>query len=275
MKKLLPNWFKILIYKISGKKPWSRGYFIFKFFYIKKAIYDKELMDKFKNSKILPKNYGFAIDERVVEYPWLLTRMSKEKGNLLDAGSALNFKEILEFPAINNKKITIVNLNPEENCFWQKRISYLYCDIRCLPFANETFDYIACISTLEHIGMDNSIYTKNKSKENDNFDFEAAILELKRVLKKGGRIFITVPFGKYQDIGRLQQFDSERLNQIIEQFAPAQKRIDFYKYSKNGWNISGKKDCQDCEYFNIYKEKKAPEDFAAASRAVACIEMAK
>jgi SAM-dependent methyltransferase len=283
--KLIPDWFKIIIFKIGGGKPWGKGYLVFKLKYIKKIINDQQIIKKFRNKENLPQKYGYALDERVVEYPWILSKIFiSEKINLLDAGSALNFKEILNHDILKNKKITIVNLNPEENCFWQKGISYVFADIRDMPFKNNLFDLITCISTLEHVGMDNILYTKNlKYKEKKVFDFEKAIFDLKRVLKKGGRILITVPFGKYQNFNRFQQFDSNLINKVIKVFQPKNFEICYYKYTKNGWNVSDEQSFKNCEYFDIlntkYFDKKNSLgfdlDYAAASRAIACLELIK
>jgi len=283
--KLIPNWFKICYYKIMGGRPWSKGYSTFKFEYIKKALCDKELMKKFKNFEPLPKGYGYALDSRVVEYPWVLSRISTlEEGNILDAGSVLNFKEILESKVFKNKKITIATLSPEPDCFWQKGISYVFGDIRNLLFKDNCFDYIICISTLEHVGMDNVLYAKDlKYREEKIFDFGKAILELKRILKKNGNLFITVPFGKYQNFGWFQQFNSEMVSRTLEIFQPQNYQIDYYKYTKKGWNISDEASCRNSETFDVYKTKYFNKkssldfdpDFAASSRAVACIKLIK
>jgi len=283
--KLIPDWLKIIIFKIGGRKPWNKGYFTFKFKYIKETINNQQIMKKFKDKENLPPKYGYALDDRVVEYPWVLSRISVlNNGSLLDAGSTLNFKEILESPALKNKRITIINLNPEENCFWQKGISYVFGDLRNLPFKDNCFDYITCISTLEHIGMDNVLYTKDsKYKEEKIFDFEKAILELKRVLKEEGKLFITIPFGKYQNLGRFQQFDSKLVKRVLEVFGPKEYKVNYYKYAKESWNVSNERECQDAEYFDIFKTKyfdrksslDFDSDFAAASRAVACLELVK
>lgn len=283
--KLIPDWFKVGYYKFRGGRPWSRGYSTYKFAYIKKVINNQELMKRFRGFEVLPKGYGYALDDRVVEYPWLLSRFPQEKRKkLLDAGSTLNFKDILEHEVLKNKKITIVNLNPESNCFWQRGVSYIFEDLRNLPFKDNYFDYITCISTLEHIGMDNILYTSDlRYKEEKIFDFEKMVLELKRVLKKGGTLFITVPFGKYQNFGWFQQFDSKPVNRILEVFKPKERQINYYQYTKEGWNISDEKSSKNAECFNIHKTKYFNKDssldfdpdFAAASRAVACLRLIK
>ena len=272
IQKLSPKWLKISVYKLSGKKPWSNGYTTFKFEYIKEALNNPETLKKFKNAEKLPGGYGYALDERVVEYPWVLSRINEESsGYLLDAGSTLNYGQVIEFSGLKNKKIIIINLNPESYCFWQKEVSYVFGDIREMPFREDYFDYINCISTLEHVGMDNIIHTKKqKDKEEKLFDFEKAVLELKRVLKKGGRLFITVPFGKYQNFNHFQQFDSVRVGRILEVFEPQSHKINYYKYEKDGWNISDEESCKDVEY-----SKSQNSDFIAAAKAVACIELVK
>jgi len=282
--KLIPDWLKIIIFKIGGGRPWSKGYSTFKFQYIRKAINNQKTIKRFRDSEVLPKNYGYALDERAVEYPWVVSKIPFISSNFLDAGSTLNIKEVLEHQIFKNKKITIVNLNPEPSCFYQKGISYFFGDIRELPFKDNYFDFITCISTLEHIGMDNYLYTNNlKNSEEKILDFEKAILELKRVLKSGGSLFITVPFGKYKNFGWFQQFDSKLVNRVLEVFGSKEQKINYYKYGEGGWNISDEKESRDVEYFDVFKtkyfEKKSiigfDFDLAAASRAVVCLELVK
>ena len=52
-------------------------------------------------------------------------------------------------------------------------------------------------------------------------------------------------------------------------------KILFYKYTKNGWNISTEKECQGLEYFSVYDSKSLDLDYAAAARSVALIEIIK
>src|SRR6185369_11734557 len=102
---------------------------------------------------------GVGIDERCVEYPWLVSRLSREPETMLDAGSALNHAFLLDLPQLSTKKLHILTLAPERNCFFQRGIGYLYEDLRRLPLRSELYDCVACISTLEHVGCDNTAYT--------------------------------------------------------------------------------------------------------------------
>jgi hypothetical protein len=49
---------------------------------------------------------------------------------------------------------------------------------------------------------------------------------MRRVLKPGGRLILSVPFGVYQNWGFFQQFDSDLLERAAEVSVPAFEKID-------------------------------------------------
>lgn len=262
----------MLSYELYGRKPWSRGYFEYKWKIIGQALDDNNIIAAFNNAGFLPDNYGYGVDERVVEYPWVIANMPSGSASILDAGSAFNFETILTHPKLENKKITIVNLSPESNCFWRRGVSYLFEDIRKLPFADNSFDIIVCVSTLEHIGMDNTeVYTADsRYKENKVEDYLVAVTELKRVLKPGGNLFITVPFGKYQNLGFFQQFNSDMFDKVVKIFN-GQADARFYKHISSGWQLSSQEGCNTAEYIG----KKGENSSVAGAIAIACINLIK
>lgn len=300
LKKLLPpilldlaSYFRTIIRNASFSNPdfipipWSVGYTLYRQKQIEKAISDETVMDTFRNSMQLPMLYGVGIDERCIEYPMLIANISQNAQNLLDAGSILNHEYILKHPLFNNKKIHIITLSPEKNCYWEKGISYLYGDLRDIPIRDNYYDEVICISVLEHIGCDNQMFA-NKGKYNDDspMDFIAAIKEMSRVLKHGGSLLLTVPFGKYRHFGIFQQFDYERLSLAIEAFGTAARIVQtFYKYKNNGWQLSNADECAECEYVgwlaDAWRNSTWPDvipkepDNATAARAVACVRITK
>ncbi len=267
--------------------PWSRGYVEYKMRMVSRSLSDDDLLGKFRNREMLPEGYGYGLDERIIEYPWLFANLPKEACNILDAGSILNHKTIIEQSCWSNKKLHIATLAPEPVCFWQKGISYLYEDLRCLPMKDNFYDVIICLSTIEHIGCDNTIHTKDGThRETRLDDYLQAIKELRRVLKPDGSLFLSVPFGKYEYLGMFQQFDLLLLNHAMSSFGPAIKvREDFFKYSKGGWQISKADECSDCTFvkwiIEAWQKRSVPfvvpteGDLAAAARAVACIHLVK
>lgn len=275
---------EIHAYISNGRKPWSKGYEPFKVNYISEILHDKNILDIFKNAKELPTHYGQFLDERVIEYPWLVSRSFSRPATVLDAGSITNHEYVLEHPFFKDIDLTILTAAPEDKCFFKKGISYVYADIRQLPFQTDWFDVIVCLSTLEHIGMNNEIYTSEKAFQESSFsDYLIAAKELKRVLKPGGVCFMSVPFGQYQNDIFQQQFDREMLESLKSEFSPSSFTERFYIYKADGWHISNLEECQDCTYFNIHNTKYFKEgsqldydqDFAAAARSVVLLELSK
>lgn len=271
----------IQAYIRGGRKPWSCGYKLSKFNFINTVLNDSVMLKKFQALDVLPNGYGYGYDERVIEYPWVLARLSDKAGRLLDAGSVLNFPQIVDNSILSKKNITIFTLAPEGNAFWEKGISYCYGDLRQLPFRDNWFDEIISISTLEHVGMDNRMYTGDTTCEKVGLDARQAVQELVRVLRPRGKFLASIGFGKHQLIEWnsspfAEQFDSSMLEGLLKEFKACESvSTSFYKYTRNGWNISTKEECQDAEYFNIHTAESIDSDNAAAARAVALIEVVK
>ena len=107
-------------FKSKGCIPWTPGYEGYKWQAITKVVYDENFA-----SMIGTERYGYRIDERIVELPWLLSKLPRGPQRLLDAGSALNFQPILKHPCIAEKKLVISTLAPESHSFWDRGISYV------------------------------------------------------------------------------------------------------------------------------------------------------
>ena len=91
---------------LINRKPFSQGYEFYKWRRINKYLDSKA-------KKLYVKNAS-GLDERIIEYKWIFNQLGKIKknGKLLDAGSTINFPDILK--RIKNKyKITIQTLYPE------------------------------------------------------------------------------------------------------------------------------------------------------------------
>jgi SAM-dependent methyltransferase len=228
-----------------------------------------------------------GVDERCVEYPWLLANLEDCREALLDAGSTLNHDFILDHPLLRKKIIHILTLAPEGNCFWQKSISYLFHDLQEIPMRDDCYDTIVCVSTLEHVGCDNAHYTGGEAaRENRPEGFILAMKELYRVLKPGGTLLLTVPFGVYRHFGMFQQFDRDLLSRAVKAFGTVRDRREtFYRYAAGGWSAAEAEDCTDCDYVEwiatAWARNQWPAtirvepDLASAARAVACVRIVK
>lgn len=272
---------KINRYLSSDRIPWSPGYEPYKQQTIQAVLQNQSLLEIFNQAKSMPSGYGLYLDERCVEYPWLFSKLPAAAQYVLDAGSVLNYEYLLDQPYFANKRLHITTLAPEYRCFWEKGVSYFFEDLRKLPIKDEFYDAIICLSTLEHVGLDNTQYAQGKRySENRSDDYRLAVKELSRILKPNGSLFISVPFGKYQNFGDFQQFDAALLDDAIAAFGSAQAiEKTYFKYSTDGWQVATEADCANCEYVHNDEwlaqtsGKAKPSDGAAAARAVACVHI--
>ncbi|MFH2008139.1 MAG: methyltransferase domain-containing protein [bacterium] len=256
----------------EGQKPWTPGYHLHKQNSILAAATDATW-----DPHRLPPRHGWRLDERIVEYPWFFRRLPECAGALLDAGSILNYAYILDNPKLTNKELTICTLAPEGETFGGRPISYVYGDLRDTYFKNDAFDWVVCLSTLEHVGFDNTmLYTTDASKqEHDPTAHLDVVRELRRILRGGGKLYLSVPFGKSVNHGWFQVFDSEGIDRVIEAFSPGAQLETVYQYLPDGWVVSDRGAAADALFFDIHKQNTYDHDYAAASRAVVCLEMTK
>jgi len=217
----------------------------------------------------------------------MLAHVPPGSGRLLDAGSALNHEFLLEQDAIASKRVHIVTLAPESQCFWGRGVSYLFEDLRGLPFEDGTYDVVVCLSSLEHVGCDNRFYTGRASDADQKAEtFQVAAREIGRVLKPGGVLLLTLPYGRFEHHGCFQQFDRHLLSRAETALgAMAVVEETFYRYSSECWQIARDEECADCEYVGSVAEfmrsgrwpepRRHEPDHASAARAVACVKMVK
>lgn len=226
------------------------------------------LLEPFAREEALPRGFGVGLDERVVEYPWLLA--AEARGRVLDAGSVLNHALVLDRFLPTFDSLTIVTLEPEAVAFTDRKVAYAYDDLRDLPFRDGRFDTVVSLSTLEHVGMDNTSYGSELGRtENPGAALELAVSELVRVLSPDGTLLASVPFGAPEDHGWFRQFGGKELDELCQMLEPADIALQFFRYDGDGWRRATRDEAADAQYRAA--TASPADDRAAAARAVACI----
>ena len=102
-------------------------------------------------------------------------------------------------------------------------LKFIKGDITNLPFKDDSLESLSSICVIEHIGLG------RYGDELDQFGTEKAISELKRVIAKNGRLYITVPVDKANKV----YFNAHRAftrEFILNQFAPLNLMEEKYIY---------------------------------------------
>jgi SAM-dependent methyltransferase len=263
----------------NGQIPWSLGYWEYRNEQIAKSISNTEIVRLFRQGQV-PKQFGYKLDERLVEYCWIFSQLPQEKIKLLDAGSTFNHDFIINNLDFSKIELSILTYAPEYPNFNEKRISYIYADLRDIPLKDESYDVIISQSTIEHIDMDNSMYgydiQHHKEEKAKSYEYLKAVAEMFRVLKQGGKLLLTFPYGKFENHGFFQQFDEEMLNRILSFFdKKGTFTTSFFRYLPDGWIACEKEDCKDVESFNPHTGRGKGTDGAAHCRSICCISFQK
>ena len=165
-------------------------------------------------------------DERPIEIPWVLSRYAGER-RVLDVGYAFAEPAYLAgLVGLGVPELTGVDLVAG----FVPGLTSVQADLRDLPFENGAFDLAIAISTLEHVGRDNTQY--GLASEHDDASLDAALRELRRV---SARLLVTVPTGAGELLAEQAVFTPR---QWVERFERAGLLVwedELYELGADGW----------------------------------------
>ncbi len=228
--------------------------------------------------------YGYddaGLDERVVEYPWLFERLAAlaPEGRVLDAGSVLNYERVLRaWHAKRLPPVSIVTLGHEGHEFVSDRVRYEFADLRDLPYRDGWFSLSLSLSTLEHVGLDNTIYGSAAgaaARSNPASEAGKALDEIGRVTKRGGTLLLSVPYGARSNRGWFRIFDAEELQQLISRPGWKDATVRYYRARAEGWRECSANEASDAGYNEPRGGQRTAPPFVAAAEAVALVEMTR
>ena len=180
----------------------------------------------------------YHMDGRTIEYPFVLKHLRGGKGKVLDVGSSPAVQPYHVALTFFGYEVYCVDLLPQIHDFKMvsEKLHYKVCNIkRGLPYPDKFFDFVTCISTLEHIGMKGGRYGESYDQEGDI----KAIREMARVLKVGGRLILTVPYGKRAEFAPYYRIYGTEIFNMLGGLKPIET---MYYVPKNGVFVESKKE---------------------------------
>jgi len=264
-------------YLAGTREPFCDGYTEYKESQLRAILADPALVETFRSGAPLPQGFGTRLDERIVEYPWVLSRLGTGTGLIVDAGSTFNKRTLLDLPVLKDRRILVYTLETDWITY-DPRLSYIFGDLRDMLLRDGAAETLVCISTLEHVGFTYEYKTfsrRNPWPHSRPESYLDAVREFSRVLAPGGHMLLTVPFGQREDHGWLQQFDASMIEAVKTAFGGRVATETYYRYVDGGWRTSSAQDCAGLSYFNIHETGAFEEDGLAAARAVCCLDLEK
>ncbi len=168
-------------------------------------------------------------DERVVEIPWALSRYHGAR-RVLDVGYANAEPEYVSaLVSLAPELLVGVDLAAAD----VPGMTTVVADVRALPFEDDAFDLVFCISTLEHVGQDNRVYGVDSTHARDSF--AQALRELGRVVARDGRILLTVPCGRAEEHGWFAQLEAADWRRLFEDARLLIAEEETYVLGQEGW----------------------------------------
>ena len=75
-------------------------------------------------------------------------------------------------------------------------------------------------------------------------------------------------------MGWFQVFDATMIDRVLASFQPAACIERHFKYERDGWRLSSREASREATYFDYHAARRRhATDYAAAARAVVCLEL--
>lgn len=195
-------------------------------------------------------------DERLVEIPWVLSRLVTT-GSVLEVGYA--YAEPVYLAGLLRAGVELVGLDlAERDIDGMERIT---ADVREIPLPDDSVDQALLVSTLEHVGADNTGY--GLAAEDDGRSRADALRELARVLRPRGSLLVTVPLGEPGDHGWFRLDDVRGWTGLFTSAGLFVEEQEAYELTDEGWRPAPAFDPQGVGY----------GDRGPAASAVLCTEL--
>ena len=176
-----------------------------------------------------------SVNERIVENAFVLSQISNVPSDILDFGTTSSWIS-LQLTSLGHK-VKGIDLRPYE--FSHPNLNFTQGDVFKIILPENYFDFVLIVSTLEHV-----------KTEEDGAD-KKAIKILSICLKRGGKMIITVPYGRPVTLSSHRVYSKNRINGIIPEGLFIKEAKYFKKESDTVWMPSKEEEIAEADSSKI------------------------
>jgi SAM-dependent methyltransferase len=167
---------------------------------------------------------SLGTNERSVEVPWALQRVGGTR-RVLDVGCSTSdyLSELAREEPRRGRRVYGLDPDAPQPI---RNVGVVKGTVVAPPFPTASFELILCISTVEHVGL--PIYGQHEFPHGDIL----AMRHVRRLLAPGGRLLLTVPFGRPQVNPWFRVYDRGSLRRLTGGFRTLSAA--FYRLRQDG-----------------------------------------
>lgn len=200
---------------------------------------------------------GRQFDERIAEYPYVVDWILKSEieGDLLDVGCVMNNVLVREFVRGHCRNVWLCNVAVEPVVL-DGPVFYHQAGLEEAFVNGETLPLVTCLSTIEHIGYDNSQYGVAAPARWQVPTMDPLLKSLHRIIEltaPGGAFLVSVPYGFREALvhpatGKVasQVFDFDSMSAAIGSVSGVVEdlRFEVFRARPEGWLPVDPESCQ-------------------------------
>jgi hypothetical protein len=167
--------------------------------------------------------------DRDIEWTWVSANMPSGPGRAFDFGTG---ESNLAFQAaLRGFRVTSIDLTVANRFFTHPAVRYLQADLLTMTLPKDSLDLVINCSTVEHVGLSGRYGVTDRRPDGD---LEAMQI-LRRAMKRGAKMLLTVPVGKDQVFDPLcRVYGKERLPLLLRGYSVVKEEY-WRKKDSNIW----------------------------------------
>jgi SAM-dependent methyltransferase len=181
-------------------------------------------------------------NERIVEYAFVYQKIGHPQGKrVLDFGCTESLLPI----ALATMGAKVVGVDLREYPFRHPNFTFKQGDFLKNEFDDNSFDVVVAVSAVEHCGLD--VYGSDRYEHGDL----AMMRQFRRLLRPGGLLLLTVPFGRAYIDSERRMYDTEQLEELLDGWNVRDKHYYRRGSDTSYWLQCAEEECREAGYHPI------------------------